>query len=101
MDQIREMIDFHEILPGARHFLVQPDGEMLIETYEKKGTRSKFVSFTSDGKITGEFMLTDPEPGRTKMTPHATYLVYGDRFYYVKDNPDAETWELHTEVLNP
>lgn len=101
MEQILQMIDFHEILPGARNFLVRENGDMLIETYEKKNGKARFVTFDVRGKIRGECFLTDPEPGQTKMIPYAGYLVHGNRFFYLKDNPDGETWELHAESLAP
>jgi len=99
LEQMLQMIDFHEILPGARNFLVRENGDMLIETYEKKNGKARFITFDTRGKIKSESMLTDPEPGQTKMMPYATYTVYGNRFYYLKDNPDAETWDLHAEPL--
>lgn len=99
LEQILQMIDFHEILPGARNFLVRKNGDMLIETYEKKNGKARFLGFDLQGKIKGECFLTDPEPGQTKMMPYAGYTVYGDRFYFLKDNPDEETWELHAERL--
>ena len=101
MEQIQSMIHFHEILPGARYFLVQPNGEMLIETYEKKDNKARFITFDIQGDIKGEWFLTDSEPGRTKMIPYAGYTVYENRLYFLKDNPDEETWELHTEPLGP
>jgi len=99
LEQLQAMIDFHEILPGARNFLVRDNGDMLIETYEKKSGKARFITFGADGKIRSESFLTDPEPGQVKMIPYAGYTVYGNRYYYLKDNPDKETWELHAEVL--
>ena len=101
LEQMLQMIDFHEILPGARNFLVRENGDMLIETYEKKAGRARFITFDTRGRIKSECFLTDPEPGQTKMMPYATYTVYGNRFFYLKDNPDSETWELHIESLAP
>jgi hypothetical protein len=98
LDQIRQMVDFHEILPVARCFNVQGD-DLLIETYVKKGQLSKFIQLNTHGKKLGEAFLTDAEPGRVKMNPYSTYCFYGDEYYFFRENLETETFELHKETF--
>ena len=98
LEQIRQMVYFHEKLPVARYFTVH-NNNILIETYQKKGKKSRFVTLDQKGNVKGEFYLLDAEPGRVKMTPHSTYSLANNKYYYLKENLDDETWELHIEKI--
>jgi hypothetical protein len=98
IEQIRQMVYYHEKLPLARNFTVQKRG-IFIETYQKRGNKSRFVFLDQAGKVKGDLYLTDAEPGRVKMSPHSTYCIANNKYYYLKENLDEETWELHMERL--
>ena len=98
IEQIRQMVYYHEKLPVARNFTVQK-GEIFIETYQKRGNKSRFVFLNQAGQAKRDLYLIDAEPGRVKMSPHTTYCVANNKYYYLKENLDEEIWELHVESL--
>ena len=75
------------------------NNKILIETYQKKDKKSRFVTLDQNGKVQREIYLPDAEPGRVKMSPHATYCLANNKFYYLKENLDDEAWELHVERI--
>lgn len=99
MDQMKQMIYFHPLLPAARFFTTNGD-TMIVETFiKKKDNRSQFIILTKEGKILKKVFLTDAEPGRVKMSPTATYTFYKNQHLFLVENPDTETWELHGETF--
>ncbi len=99
MDQMKQMIYYHPVLPAARCFTTNGD-TLIVETFlKKKENRSQFIVLDKDGKTSKTVFLTDAEPGRVKMAPTATYTFYKNRHLFLVENPDTETWELHAETF--
>lgn len=98
MDQMKQMIYYHPVLPAARYFTTNSD-TFIVQTYLKKEDRSQFIFLDKEGKTSAKVYLTDAEPGRVKMSPTATYTFYKNRYLFLMENPDTETWELHAEIF--
>ncbi len=95
---MKKMIYFHKNFPAFRSISLKED-KFFIESYIKKGIKSKFIIFDINGKNDKHTWLTDSEPGRIKMMTKFTYMINGDSYYYFKENADKEVWELFKESI--
>ncbi len=97
-ESMKKMIYFHKVFPAFRNIsLVKND--FYIETFIKKGNKSKFIILDKIENKSKLVWLTDSEPGRIKMMTKFTYTIFDGAYYYFKENFDREVWELYKETI--
>ncbi|MDQ1353617.1 MAG: hypothetical protein QG657_3923 [Acidobacteriota bacterium] len=82
---------FPEYYPAMQDFFVI-EGNVYIKTFNRKNDLEEYVILDLKGNIQAEVYL-----------PKATYNLFtftNERFYYLVDNDDEETWELHSEEIS-
>lgn len=95
---MKKMIYFHKNFPAFRNLSLIKDG-FCIETFIKKGNKSKFYIIDPSKNKERIIWLTDAEPGRIKMATRFTYTINNNFYYYFKENIDNESWELYKEPI--
>lgn len=81
---------FPDYYPAMQDFFVI-DGNVYVKTYNRKNDLEEYVILDLKGNIRAEVFL-----------PKATYNLFtftSERFYYLVDNEDKETWELYSEEV--
>jgi len=101
-ENLKETVFFREYFPSVRVPKIK-DGIIYIQTYEKKDGKYRFVLLNLKGKILKSLFLPVDVVDLVQWGQHTTYCFDKTNYYYLEDNADAETWELHKEVftLNP
>jgi len=97
-ENLKECVFFREYLPSVKVFKIK-DGIITIQTYEKKGNAYRFVLMDLNGKILKSLYLPVAEYELSQLGIHTTYCFDKTNYYYLVDNADAETWELHKETF--
>lgn len=82
-----------ESYPEIRHFLII-DKKIYILTYQEKGGECLMKILDLQGKTLGTIFV----PAAMEET-RALYGIDNNRYYYLKDNEESETWELHAARL--
>ena len=95
---MKKMIYFHEYFPAFRSISIIQEG-ICIETFIKKGKKSRFVIMDRKGNREREIYLPDAEPGRIKMMAKFTYTIFDNFYYYFRENIERESWELMKEKM--
>jgi len=85
---------FYEYLPSFRMFKMK-GGIIYLQTYEQKGDNFRFVLMDLNGKILKTLYLPVEVYDLLQMGTHTTYCFDKNTYYYLVDNDEAETWELH------
>ncbi len=75
----------------ARIFTVA-QGKIYIPTYQKKQGKTRFIIFTTGGKLIKKTYL--PFKDQRLLLPYP-YTVDSDNLYQLYDNEETESWELH------
>ena len=91
-----------DYLPLIQGLQVDQDLIYLMGTGFKEG-KQEFMIMNQSGKILKKVYLPQPIPtdfisvifGR----PTCYYTIYKGKYYYLKENIDEETWELHVEDI--
>ena len=91
-----------EYAPLIKDLQVDQDRIYLMSTNFKED-KQEFVVMDEEGKILKKVYLPQPIPtdfvnvifGR----PTRYYKIYHGKYYYLKENLDEETWELHAENI--
>ncbi len=81
---------FPEYYPAMQDFFVI-DGNVYIKTYNRKNGLEEYVILDLKGNTRAEVFL-----------PKASYNLFtftNERYYYLVENDDEETWELHSEEI--
>jgi len=97
-ESMKKMIYFHKVFPAFRNISLTKKN-FYIETFIKKGNKSKFIILDKKGNKSKLVWLTDSEPGRIKMMTKFTYTIFDGAYYYFKENIDREVWELYKEAI--
>jgi len=97
-ETLKETVFFREYLPSVKVFKIK-DGIIYIMTNEKKGKTFKFVLMDLKGKILKSLFLPVNFYDLFQIGIHTTYCFDKNTYYYLVDNADAETWELHRETF--
>jgi len=86
--------DYNSLFPGyypAMQDFFVIEGNVYIKTYNRKNDLEEYVILDLKGNIRAEVFL-----------PKASYNLFtftNERFYYLVDNDDEETWELYSEEI--
>ena len=81
---------FPDHTPGLDYFEVI-DGAFVARTYNYRGDLVEFARFDEQGREVGRLDL--PFTGR--LSNGILFCFFQGRFYYLRENPDEEVWELH------
>ena len=87
-----ERISFPDHTPGLDYFDVM-DGKYIARTYRYQEDSVEFVIFDGQGRELKRLFL--PYTGR--LNNGRTFCFFQGRYYYLRENIDEETWELHAE----
>ncbi|MDQ1353840.1 MAG: hypothetical protein QG657_4147, partial [Acidobacteriota bacterium] len=78
--------EFPEYFPAIQEFLVVGD-TLYIKTYRIEEDREEYIILDTKGNLLKNVFLPEMQPG--------SWTLYGNKFYYLKDNDEEEQWELH------
>ena len=93
-------IIFPRYFPLMRNFTVRND-RIYCQTYIKKGTMSLFYIFNLKGECLKKIFLPSAEREFIRYGTNKIYDFHHNRYYYLYDNVEEETWELFcTDLLN-
>jgi hypothetical protein len=93
---IRKLLEFEDRFPTIRNFLVA-DNTFFIQTYEQNNQKhSRFFWLNDDGHILKKTFLPNSDSAKLLINPVATYTIYNNSYFYLRENPQTQTWELHT-----
>jgi len=85
---------FPDRAPGLDYFEVS-DGKFLTRTWKYREDQVEFAAFDLQGR---ELWRKDlPFTGR--LSNGTLFCFYQGRYYYLRENPDEEVWELHVEKV--
>jgi hypothetical protein len=92
---IEMKIAFPEYIPAMRSFLVKED-IIYAYTYHRKNNLSEFILFdTNKNEIMKKLYLPTAERNIVQLSVNRIYTIKDNRYYYLFDNYEEETWELH------
>ena len=80
--------------PGLNYFEVV-DGKFVTRTYHYRENSVEFVIFDSQGRELKRMFL----PQTNWLANGSLFFFFKGFFYYLKENPDEEAWELHKEKV--
>jgi hypothetical protein len=87
-------LTFPDFTPGLDFFTVVDD-KIITRTYQYRENAVEFVIFNLQGKELQRRFL--PYTGR--LNNGCLFCFSGGRFYFLRENLDEETWELHGEKV--
>ena len=90
--EIEKRILLPDQTPGL-DFLDVMDGKYIARTYRYQEDSVEFVIFDGQGRELKRLFL--PYTGR--LNNGRTFCFFQGRYYYLRENIDEETWELHAE----
>ncbi|MCK7468544.1 MAG: hypothetical protein MZU91_10885 [Desulfosudis oleivorans] len=76
--------------PGLDHFEVL-DGTYVVRTYKYRQDLVEFARFDEQGRELGGLDL----PFTSRLSNGILFCFYQGRYYFLRENPDEEVWELH------
>ncbi len=89
--------------PAIRDLLVADD-RIYLQTFERKKDRQKYVIMDLKGNHMRSVFLPAPGgevsfAGRAMGQHYRFFDIRGNRFYYLKENEEEETWEVHVTPI--
>jgi hypothetical protein len=103
-ENFKNMVKFthDEYLPLIKDLQVDQGRIYLMSTHFKE-RQQEFMVLDQEGKVLKRVFVPQPIPidfvnvifGR----PVRYYKIYKGKYYYLKEDLDAETWELHVENM--
>jgi hypothetical protein len=90
--EFEKRLFFPDETPGLDYFEVL-DGGFVARTYRYHGDLAEFVRFDTEGREIKRLDL--PFTGR--LSNGILFCFYQGRYYYLRENPEEEVWELHAE----
>jgi len=85
---------FPDRAPGLDYFEVS-DGKFIARTWKYRGDQVEFAAFDLQGR---ELWRKDlPFTGR--LSNGTLFCFYQGRYFYLRENPAEEVWELHAEKI--
>jgi hypothetical protein len=91
--EFEKRLYFPDETPGLDYFDVL-DGGFVARTYRYRGDKVEFVRFDAEGRELRRLDL--PFTGR--LSNGILFCFYQGRYYYLRENPEEEVWELHAET---
>jgi hypothetical protein len=95
LDEWNLKIAFPEYFPILRSFIVEGD-KLYGYTYYKQDNLSEFILIDiSKNQLVKKFYLPPAEREPVKLSINRIYTIKDNKYYYLVDNYEEETWELH------
>ena len=89
-EDFEKRLFFPDRTPGLDHFEVL-DGKFVVRTYKYRRDLVEFARFDEQGRELGRLDL--PFTGR--LSNGILFCFCQGRYYFLRENPDEEVWELH------
>jgi hypothetical protein len=86
--------------PLLRNFTVK-NNRIYCQTYIKKDNLSLFYIFNLKGKCLKKVFLPSSERELIRYGTNRIYDFSNNKYYYLNDNEEEETWELYCAEINP
>jgi len=93
-EQTEKILFFPDQTPGLDYFEVQ-EGKIYTRTYNCHGDQVEFAVFDVQGRELKRVFLADT--GR--LSNGIRFCFFQGRFFWLRDNPDTEVWELLSEKV--
>ncbi|NIM78996.1 MAG: hypothetical protein GTN53_10855 [Candidatus Aminicenantes bacterium] len=97
-ERARKMIYFPPYLPVIRNLAIK-DQKLYVQTYKTRGQLFEFFILDLNGKVLKTVFLPDEKNIKIAPTPTPRYDFKENKFYYLQENVDEETWELHVQEI--
>jgi hypothetical protein len=91
-EDFEKRLFFPNQTPGLDHFEVL-DGKLVARTYNYRQDKVEFALLDEQGRELRRLDL--PFTGR--LSNGLLFCFYQGRYYYLRENPEEEVWELHAE----
>ncbi|OGD27499.1 MAG: hypothetical protein A2028_01410 [Candidatus Aminicenantes bacterium RBG_19FT_COMBO_59_29] len=91
-EDFEKRLFFPNQTPGLDHFEVL-DGKLVARTYNYRQDKVEFALLDEQGRELRRLDL--PFTGR--LSNGILFCFYQGRYYYLRENPEEEVWELHAE----
>ena len=96
---------FPEYFPCIKNFLIKND-KIYCQTYKKNGERSEFIILDLQGNIIRRKFLPHADGNKMDLwTQFPFYAIHNSKYYYLLENLENDTWELHIinikGIMNP
>jgi hypothetical protein len=91
-EEFEKRLFFPDQTPGLDYFEVL-DGHFVTRTWKYRQDKVEFALFDREGKELGRLDL--PFTGR--LSEGILFCFYQGRYYYIRETPDGEAFELHAE----
>jgi hypothetical protein len=92
----KNVIIFPKYLPGLKDFIV--DGNKIyVQTHEEKDHQYKWIIFDIKGK---EIRSTYLPIGKTSPVAASPLTIHQNKYYYLKEDLEEETWDLFSVDLS-
>lgn len=89
---------FPQYFPVLRNFTIKND-RIYCQTYIKENRMSKFFIFNFKGELLKKIFLPTSEREMVPFGANKIYDFHNNKYYYLVDNDEDETWELYvTEI---
>jgi hypothetical protein len=83
-EAIRRQTHFPEYFPPYQCFFLDDEGNIYIRTYERKGEKTKFEKYSSDGVFIRDYYLEDR---RINIVDSHLFISFeGDNYYYLYED---------------
>lgn len=93
-------IVFPEYFPLMRNFTVK-NNRIYCQTYIKKNNKSLFYIFNLKGECLKKIFLPSSERELIRYGTNKIYDFTHNKYYYLYDNEEEETWELFCADIKP
>jgi hypothetical protein len=91
-EDFEKRLFFPNQTPGLDYFDVL-DGKFVVRTYKYRQDKVEFALFDEQGRELRRLDL--PFTGR--LSNGILFCFYQGRYFYLRENPEEEVWELHAE----
>jgi hypothetical protein len=91
-EEFEKRLFFPSQTPGLDYFEVL-NGKFVVRTYKYRQDKVEFALFDEQGRELRRLYL--PFTGR--LSNGILFCFYQGRYFYLRENPEEEVWELHVE----
>ena len=91
-EDFEKRLFFPSQTPGLDYFEVL-DGKFVVRTYKYRQDKVEFALFDEQGRELRRLYL----PFNGRLSNGILFCFYQGRYFYLRENPEEEVWELHVE----
>jgi hypothetical protein len=96
--RVKKMVYFLPYLPVIRNLSIKHE-KIYVQTFKTRGQLFEFFILDLNGKVLKTVFLPDEKNIKISPTPTPRYDFKDNKFYYLQENTDEETWELHVQEI--